>query len=547
LAFAGINSSGEEVKKGRNAHFRVFGIEPAGDAKGKSPAKKSGTEKVGETRTSENRIKQISKSKLFAGTEKDVYQRITRLSKPYSDQPQLGAVTTGLAKDSELVLFDTTATSPPNSRGSLKINKEVMDVDFIQTGDKEFQVVYCTEHDIYTKKISPQSDNEEPLCIYVTPFSDSFEKPTIPKFRALRWLTNDLILALTNIHSTGGVVLQIFRLPPSGKGHARIVRSHRLPSSIKKAVGLAVSNLTPPTSPTEKQGYTQFVIAVAGQNSSISLLKVDLQVEAGVSMTTKIKPFRTFNSVHPQAITGITFSNFTPPSHPVTASTPPQYLKLASVGASNTVVVYTFPLFPVPLSVKKSQSKTPRYVVALPSTAATFGAGIVLSIIVAALIAIFVQGALEIRGVVKPFLNASNYVPTIWQEAIGKPYVFPKDYSQRAAGYSHHLGVPSDSGDVQPLPQFIESLKAKQGDDVVVVIKDTPESKDGVKAQAHNEEEHGPHGGKTWEELPKAQKEGWKTKLKDAGHWAEDMGETIFKGVVFGELAGAVAGAVGDG
>lgn len=535
LVFAGVNSSASDLEKGKNSHFRVFGIEAAGKPKGKSQAGKSTT----------NKISEISRSKLFAGTEKDAYQRLIRLSKPFPNQPQLGGITTGLAKDAELVLFDTSAISPPITRGSIQSNREPVDLDFIQTGDKEYQFAYCNDHDIYVKTITPQPDAEEPTCVYVTPFSDSFERPTVPKFRALRWLTNDLILALTNIHSTGGVVLQIFRIPPEGKGHCRIAQSHRLPSNIKKATGLAVSNLTPPLSPTGEQGYTQFVIAVAAQDLSISLFKADLQVAAKVSLITKIKPFRTFKSVHPQPITGITFSNFTPPAHPVTASTPPQYLKLASVGASNTVVVHTLPLFPVPLSVKKGQSKTPRYVVALPSEAVIYGTGIVFTIIVALLSAILIQSFLEIRGTVAPFLNASNYIPTVWQEAIGKPYVFPKDYNKQASGYNHHIGVPKDESDVN-LPPFLEVLKGKDGEGIVIV-QDTPHLKGGVRAQLHDEEVHGPHGGKTWEELGHEQKEGWKKKLTDAGHWAEGMGETILKGVVFGELAGAVGQAVGGG
>jgi hypothetical protein len=418
LVFAGVNSSAKDVESGKNAHFRVFGIEPAAKGKQKATsAEKAGTTKIGE----------ISRSMLFSGKEKALYQRITRLSKPYPNQLQLGAIASGSAKDSELILFDTSTASPPRSRGSLKSNREAVDVDFIQTGDNEFQVAYCNEHEIYFKKISTTANDEEPECIYVIPFSDSFQKPTVPKFRALRWLTKDLILALTNIHSNGGVVLQIFRLPAPGKGqgHCRIVQSHRLPSSIKKATGFAVADLTPPTTPTAFQEYTQFVIAVAGHDISLSLFKADLQVVNHVSLTTKIKPFRTLKSVHPFLITGLAFSNFTPPSYHVTASTPPQYLKLASVSVSNTVIVHT-----LPLSVKRGQSTTPRYVVALPSNAFSLGIGVALSVLVAVLVAVLVQGALEIRGAVKPILGAPGFIPNTWQDAIGRPYRFPSWYEQ---------------------------------------------------------------------------------------------------------------------
>lgn len=536
LVYAGVNSSPSEVAKGKNHHFRVFGIEPVEEGKEGSTADKPTTHKITE----------ISRSTLFAGTETDSYQRVLRLSKPYPDQPQLGAVATGLAKNSELVLFDTSTISPPNSRGALQSNKEVEDVDFIQTGDSEYLVAYCDEHDVYVKKISSKTDEDEPKCVYVTPASKSLEKPTVPKFRALRWLTKDYLLMLTNIHSNGGAVLQILRLPPSGEGESRLVHSYRLPSNVTKAYGLAVSNLTPPISPSTPQGYTQFVIAVVGQDISISLFTVDFQVEGKVYMMSKIKPFRTLKSVHSFPITDINFSNFTPPAHPVSASTPPQYLKLASVSVGNTVIVHTFPLFPVPLSVKKGQSKTPRYVVAQASGAATFGMGIFVSMIAVCLAAILLQGVLEIRGGVRPFLNATNYIPVSWQERIGKPYTFPEGYIGRnAEKFDVPPESPEDSSGL-PFTEFIQSVKTGEGAGVVV-IRDTPDSETVIQVDWHEEEVHGPHGGKSWEALSHEEKEGWKKRLKDAGHWAEDMGEAVLKGVVFGELAGAVGHAVRGG
>jgi hypothetical protein len=549
--YAGVNSSPEDVGKGKNIHFRVFGIEAAA-AKGKGKGK--GKAKAEAQKPAASNITEISRASLFQGKEINTYQRILRLSKPYPSQPQLGAVATGLAKNSEIVLFDTSATSPPNSRGSVQSNKEAVDVDFIQTGEGEHLFAYCDVHDIYVKKISAEADNEEPNLVYDTPGSKSHEKVTVPAFRALRWLTKDLILMLTNIHSNGGVVLQILRTPPSGKGQSRIAQSIRLPSRFTKATEVAVANLTPPLSPSAPQDYTQFVIAVAAQDFSISLFKVDLQVEGGVTLPTTIKPFRTFNAVHPFTITSLSFSNFVPPAHPITASTPPQHLKLASVSASNTIVVHTLPLFPVPLSVKRGQSRTPRYVVALPSTTAAFGMGIMISTIAILLGAIFIQGLLEVRGGVPVWINARNHVPLRIQELLGRPYEFPSGYNSIPtsvpSGYNHHLGVSTDSsegGSALRLPEFFEKVKAGGPDDVYVITHyDSPDGEDsGVKAHLHDEETHGPHGGKTWDELNHKQKEGWKQKLKDAGYWAEDMGETILKGVVFGELAGAVGQAVG--
>ncbi|PQE22243.1 guanine nucleotide exchange factor protein [Rutstroemia sp. NJR-2017a WRK4] len=522
LVFAGVNSSPEQLEKGKNAHFRVFQVEAAA----KKATKSNATGKISE----------VSRTSMFTKTEKDLYQRVTRLSRLYPGQSQLGAVATGLAKKSEIVIFDTAQSKSPTPKETIQVDKEPVDMDFVQTGTDEYLFAYCDEHDIYVKKLGSKDGEEKPECVYITPASRSHEKVTIPAFRALRWLTKDFILMLTNIHSRGGVVLQILRLPPSGKGQCRIAQSHRLPSNISKATGLAVSNLTPPVTPSSPQDYTQYVVAVAGHDISISLFKVDLQHINNVYMVAPIKPFRTFRNVHPLQITGIAFSLFTPPAHPITASTPPQSLKLASVGVSNTVIVHTLPLFPVPLSVKRGQSRTPRYVVALPSSKAIYSFGIILSILAALLTAIVFQSILEVRGMVKPQLGAANYLPLPLQEALGKPYVFPSDYQAlQSASEVLPSPIPSAIPPSAPSPSFFSHLRGEGK----LFVHHAPEE-EVVKAVTHDEEVHGE--GKEWEHLSEEQKEGWKEKLKTAGHWAEGMGEGIFKGVVFGELGALVGG-----
>jgi hypothetical protein len=51
---------------------------------------------------------------------------------------------------------------------------------------------------------------------------------------------------------------------------------------------------------------------------------------------------------------------------------------------------------------------------------------------------------------------------------------------------------------------------------------------------------------KKWEELSDTEQQQWKEKLKKAGAWSADYGETIFKGVFFSELAGAVGRAAAE-
>ena len=63
-----------------------------------------------------------------------------------------------------------------------------------------------------------------------------------------------------------------------------------------------------------------------------------------------------------------------------------------------------------------------------------------------------------------------------------------------------------------------------------------------VQADVHDEAVHGPAA--AWEDLSPKQKAAWKDRLREAGHWAEGMGDSVFKGILFGELAGAVGRAV---
>jgi hypothetical protein len=84
----------------------------------------------------------------------------------------------------------------------------------------------------------------------------------------------------------------------------------------------------------------------------------------------------------------------------------------------------------------------------------------------------------------------------------------------------------------------------ESGDSVVLVGEEAAvDGAEGVRVETHEESTHGP--ARTWEELPPEQKSLWRERLKAGGHWAEGMGETLFKGVLFSELAGAVGAAVG--
>jgi len=158
---------------------------------------------------------------------------------------------------------------------------------------------------------------------------------------------------------------------------------------------------------------------------------------------------------------------------------------------------------------------------------------------------------------VRPYLGARDRIPVIWQEALGKPYVFPDGYEPLKSRHQshplkpvHHSDSSSDTegGSALRLPEFFADIREKAGDGVVFISETleshetNPElkSSSGVNAQLHDREKEG----KEWEELSENQRQLWKRRLSDAGHWAEELPETLFKGVLFGELAGAIGGAV---
>jgi hypothetical protein len=522
LIYAGINSSVEDQEKGKNEHFRVFGLEAQGSSK-KSQTKAT------------SKILELSRTALFAGREKDTYQRVLRLSQPFPDCSQLGAAATGLAsKSPEVVLFDvaTSLSTALNIFGRVLLTEEAADADVIQTGMKEFLFAYCTKHDVFVKKISSKAEEGDPIC--VTPAKTAEEMESKSSFRSLRFLSPEFILMLTNIQGRGGVLLQVLRLPTKDGARASLARQLRLPSKIRQASGLAACNLSPRTSPTSEQGYTQFVIAVASQDVSLSLFTLDHQREGTVSLVNDIKPFRSLKEVHPMQMTGLAFSAINPPNE----STPYTNIKLASVSVGNTAIVHTISVRPVP--------KSSGYAVSGASSQSLVSFGTLLSIFTTVIIAILVQTILEVRGNSPEYLGLSNYIAPEVQS-----WIKPSSSSVPShEDFKHH----SFSAALDSLISKRAQTTAADGSQPIIIIRKehdnaphetSPGRETRLKADLHDESVHGPHEGKTWEQLSHAQREEWKRKLKAAGHWTEEFAETVLKGVVFGEIAGAIGAAVG--
>ncbi|KAL2135527.1 hypothetical protein VTI74DRAFT_8133 [Chaetomium olivicolor] len=529
LFYTGINSAEEDLKKGKNEHFRVFA---AGLPSKTGP---------------EPKIAELSRSALFSTTDTEAYQRILRIS------GQVGAVATGTigsSKDAQIAIFDLhragSTTVAPKLRGKLELVKEAMDMDMMQISDDEHQLVYCDDYDIYTLIIG-KDDTSGPHSIFTMPHDESSGAKGRPSLRCIRFLTPTFVLAVANLPKAGGVVLQGFRLPKTAdlgkeekEGKARLAISAKMPKPVSRATGLAVRNLSPPETPSTKQGDTQFAVAVTGQDSSITLYSLEHQTMRDVNLIANLHPITTLKEVHLGPISGLAFSHFIPPSEPSSPSSPasstqrPPHLKLASIGSmGNTCVVHSLPL-------RKQQGPAgspPRYVLALKShgpSAKNFLLGVSIFF---ALLAILLQGILEIKGLAHPVIGARSITPVSWhspgrlynvleQEPLLAPSPLPS--TSPAGILDEYRNLAGKEGETYVLHH--DDGAAKEGEEVVVRI------------EGHDEERHGKARG--WEELHPEQREAWKEKLKRAGHWAEDMGETVFKGILFGEVAGVVGAMV---
>ncbi|KAK2000085.1 hypothetical protein LX36DRAFT_631241 [Colletotrichum falcatum] len=501
--YAGINSSPADVEKGKNEHFRVFGVE-------QSKARVSGANTPGVN------VAELARTALFEHNEidKDAYQRVLRLSAPHGEKPQLGAVATGLAKESQIALFEVSPASAttPKVRGRLDITKEPMDIDVVQTGEDEFQVAYCDERELFIIKVT-KSEVDGPHLAYTIKEDGTGAWPT---FRSIRFLSPGFILAGTNIPKRAGSLLLGIRLPPKVGEIGRLSASAKLPRSVNQITTIAVRNLSPPSSPGGKIGNAQFLVAAVGQDRSISLFTLEHKAHSSIDLLVDFDLLTTLKEVHPLQITNVALSVYVPPK----TTARPQYVKLASISMKNTVVVHSILLKKftdrdVPIR-KGGPPRPQRYAVALQPRRFTKSRLSVMAFLVL-LLAALVQITLESNGAVHPRILPGRRVVAN----------MPNEFIKSLIGDGYDL----------------------QGASIIIredLISPTHIEEDPVpkfEAATHNEEEKGP--AVSWEDLAPQQKKLWKEKLSKAGYWTQSMGEDVFKGVLFGEIAGAVGRAVG--
>ncbi|KAG5925344.1 hypothetical protein E4U42_004398 [Claviceps africana] len=529
--FAGINSSASDIAKGKNEHLRIFSVEPARAKPLSASLPASATTPTKLPRAfPEVKISETSRTALFANPDQSTYQRLLRVC------GTMGAAASALGKEPEVAVFEATAPNP-RVRGVLELAKEAEALDVIQTGVNDFQLAFCHRYELYTVQIGAAA-NSEPKLVFSMP-DDHGERP---HFRSIRYLTPEFILAVSNLPKKNtGALIQGLRLP-SGDRHekARLAVNARIPGRFS-ATSLAVANLSPPASPADAVGDTQFVVAVAGNNSSIFLYTLEHQVSSTLSLLTKLYAFYTLQRVHGQEqISGLALSTFVTPKTHIRA----QFIKLASTSLQKSIVVHNIPLRKLADAPRARNKRGPlgpprpiRYVVAMRSRGPSAQPLLISLAVIVLLLAMVGQAIREMYGVGEPVLFAQRFLPS-WH------------------GSMRH----SDS---QLVRLFEEKLASLAGDKLVgageklVLLgpatssadTDTDTDTDGdaapgesVQVDVHDAQSHGP--GRQWDQLGVDEQLAWKERLREAGAWTQSMGESVFKGVLFGELAGMVGRAV---
>ncbi|KAI7333029.1 hypothetical protein KC315_g4373 [Hortaea werneckii] len=551
ITFAGINSSQAQQNAGINEHLRSFDIKYP-------PRKKQKTEKSDDNEQGE--ILLIGQRSLFkpsSATKKETYQRLLRLSpakKRDSGSKRLGAIATGMTEENEVIVFNATNATPDQedivTRIQLPPGTEANDLDIIEPRASEFSMAYCIDSDIYeqsyeydfsTKKVEKTPNG--PRRVYQSAILSPAEKSSArSKFRCVRFLNSENVVAIVNRPFRQGCELRVSHLYPTGP--AAQLLQFDLPRRMKQAVSMDVCALDP-----DMRGNQQFVIAIAGSDVSIEIYTTNYMQKTGTF--TPFKKYLTLRDVHEHQMTKICFSPFHPPQRASegekseaqgSGSPGPQYIRLASVTYGNTVVVDTFPV--QPLEPKKKNS---RYVLSHPGDEKLYTAAYIFLISAIVLIAAYL-----IQGFFKGFTqkNAAESSSSPFQriqnprskQAGGVPE--SKKQSTFKTSEALESGIPGNMPGQSKLQQLLSQHdpSSKQA----LVVREEADSTEGhstLSVRMHADKdtylEKDVHA-KYWSELTSEQQTIWKERLIRAGEWAEGQGEKVLIGILFSEYAGLV-------
>ncbi|POR39633.1 Uncharacterized protein TPAR_00178 [Tolypocladium paradoxum] len=502
--YAGVNSGPADVAKGTNHHLRTLAVEQS-----KSRASAG-------VRTPEARVAELSRAALFANPDADTYQRLLRVS------GSVGAAATAMGKDPQIAVFDAAAPRP-RLRGVMELPREAEDLDVMQTADGEHQLAFCYKYELHLVRIA--KDNSEPELVFTMP-DDHGERP---QFRSIRYLSPEFILAVSNLPKRSGVLIQGFRLPPPGHEKARVAVTTRIPGKIS-ATALAVANLSPPSTPWASAGNTQFLIAVAGTDASISLYTLEHKPSTVLNLLVDLHPLYTLRDVHGEDnITGVAFSRFVTPKTHIRA----QFVKLASISLQKTVAVHSIPLnkyVDKEARNRKGPPRPARYVVAMRSRAPSARPLLFVLALMVLIMAIVGQAVMEMYGKSEPIIFAQRFLPS-WHGTMRSP-----DY-QPPVFFEKHIISKLAGGKAPAAGETMVLLEAEHPP-----TADAGQPAQMLTADVHDSDVHGP--ARTWDQLGAEEKHIWRERLREAGAWTQGMGESVFKGVLFGQIAGAIGDAM---
>lgn len=604
IALAGINSSLAEQKKNNNQHMRAFRFEAPRKTSTDQAVASTGEQATKDSKEKKSEKKEevipgsseaVSRASIFRtkgpGSD-DTYQRVMRLS-PWKKQAdgesadkkskdtRIGAIATGMASSGEIVFFRATG-SPSESdvigRIRLGSNEEAEDVDFADLeADPEqkdargkYRIAYTNGVDVMVGEVSSSTrSNSAPdvRSIYTVPLPSSGAKNARPKIRALRFVSNDTILLLQNAPDRGGSELVLISAPDDKNFISAVLRRRKLPRSVKIGLGLDVCPLG-----TNPVGQQQTIVAASGSDNSINIWTLENGPMKGWS---RFRPYTTLQEVHPFSMTKLVFSTFIPPAHPITPEVLPQRVKLASISMGNTVVVHTLPLSPFPPS-----SRTARYVLILPGPAEFWELMYFSTMCLISLLTIMtaLYAYAEIRGAVPPFLGSTSWLPVSWQDTIANEYHLPRfedrSFLDHFFAFDPHATsnpiptaqVSSGEGETQ-LEHELSSLKdildrvhssgaapadieSVSSHDVSVIVRCTDHNDAETSilvetaSSTHAEKVSEMEKLRAWKELSDSDRDLWKRRLTDAGRWTVEQGESVLKGVLFGEICGNLGRAV---
>lgn len=557
VAFAGINSSQKDQLEGNNQHLRSFRVayppRKAAAVTETDTETEAGAEKTTSSKeVSSQKTVPLSRASLFRkpatkpakGQKIDTYQRLLRLS-PWKGQdvPRIAAIATGLAPAGEIVLFKVTTTPGESdiiARIQLDDKEEAEDIDIIDLEDGKFRVAYTNGINVSTFDISTKTKSKvspDVRTIYTIPSRAKMR----PKFRTLRFLSQSTLLLLQNAPNRSGCELLLLSMPSSGTAQGTVVRRRKLPKAMKIGLGLDVCNLG--ENATKER---QYVVAVSGSDQSIDVSTLEYSPKKGYGA---LRPYTTLRDVHPFSMTKLCFSTFIPPAHPVTADVRPQFVKLASISMGNTVVVHTLPLTPWP-----STSRTPRYVLVKPGHPEFWETAFsgLMALLIIALACFLLQAFTEIRGGTPPYLGAKDWLPSHVREWIARPYMFDYNIPGRVIPDHPPSSVPQIKVQDESLRNLISARRSAGAIDLAsdtapqppaIFVRDegtavAAYTAEGAEALIQKET------ARKWEELHEEEREKWKKRLIEAGHWALEEGEGVLEGVFFSQIGGIIADAV---